>query len=368
MPGKPRVFYGRDQLVKELAQLLCEETTSRVCVLGPGGMGKTSLALAVIESPLVQAKYAARCFWVPCVEATSPAAFLQILYAHLHITRSSNDILEDILAELNASNEPRLILLDNFETPWIPVEGPRHQVNNVLRRLGQIRHVALLVTMRGTEPPCDDIFWQSKNIEPVDEEAARSIFHNIYPKSKDDPDVDGLLVALGYLPFAVTLMAKLGRKGRSSAKVLLNEWSQVGTGMISRSSSPEDNMNRSISLSVDRDFVQRDPDAMLLLSTLSLLPAGTSRMNLRWWAPNLKSVTSAVVTLLDAALLTTRDDATETLFVLPVIQSFMSTSDSKCRRRAVGMSLTMVTATMILHSNNTPGHLQLKIQTSSRSC
>ena len=38
-------------------------------VLGPGGMGKTSLALAVIESPLVQAKYAARGFWVPCVEA-----------------------------------------------------------------------------------------------------------------------------------------------------------------------------------------------------------------------------------------------------------------------------------------------------------
>ncbi len=185
MPGKPRVFHGRNQLVQELAHLLCEETTSRVCVLGPGGMGKTSLALAVIESPLVQAKYAARCFWVPCVEATSPAAFLQILYAHLHITRSSNDILEDILAELNASNEPRLILLDNFETPWIPVEGPRHQVNNVLRRLGQIRHVALLVTMRGTEPPCDDISWQSKNIEPVDKEAARSIFHNIYPKSKN---------------------------------------------------------------------------------------------------------------------------------------------------------------------------------------
>lgn len=327
MPGKPRVFYGRDQLVKEFAQLLCEEPTSRVCVLGPGGMGKTSLALAVIESPLVQAKYAARCFWVPCVEATSPAVFLQLLYVHLQISRSTNDILEDILAELNTSDEPRLILLDNFETPWIPVEGPRHQVNNVLRRLGQISHVALLVTMRGAEPPCDDIIWQSKNIEPVGKEAARSIFHDIYPISKHDYDVDELLAALGYLPFAVTLMAKLGKKSRSSARALLDEWSQVGTEMISHSSTREDNMNRSISLSIDRDFVQEDPDALLLLSTLSLLPAGTLRANLRWWAPNLKAIASAVATLSDAALLLTKEDSTEKLFVLPVIQSFMSTNN-----------------------------------------
>jgi tetratricopeptide (TPR) repeat protein len=327
MPGKPGVFHGREQLVQELAHLLSEETTSRVCILGPGGMGKTSLALAVAESPLVQSRYASRRFWVPCVEATSPAVFLQLLYVHLQIKRSSGNILDDILAELNSSNKPRLILLDNFETPWIPVEGPRHQVDNVLRRLGQIRHVALLVTMRGAEPPCDDIVWQSKDIEPVDKEAARIIFHDIYPKSKDDHNVDDLLAALGYLPFAVILMAKVGRKSRSSARALLDEWSRVGTGMISRSSSREDNMNRSISLSVDRDFVQQDPDALILLSTLSLLPAGTLRTNLHWWAPNLKSIASAVATLSDAALLMTRNNSTETLFVLPVIQSFMLTND-----------------------------------------
>jgi len=50
----------------------------------------------------------------------------------------------------------------------------------------------------------------------------------------------------------------------------------VGTAMISHSSSPEDNLNHSISLSVDRDFVRQDPDALLSLGTLSLLPAGTN--------------------------------------------------------------------------------------------
>jgi hypothetical protein len=33
-------FYGRDGIVEEITHLLMKETT-RVCILGPGGMGKT---------------------------------------------------------------------------------------------------------------------------------------------------------------------------------------------------------------------------------------------------------------------------------------------------------------------------------------
>ena len=51
MPLKPEIFHGRDDLVEEIAQLLVREETSRVCILGPGGMGKTSVSLAVVELP-----------------------------------------------------------------------------------------------------------------------------------------------------------------------------------------------------------------------------------------------------------------------------------------------------------------------------
>ncbi len=329
MPEKPSVFHGRDDLVQEIVQLLCEGKTSRVCILGPGGMGKTSLAVAVVESPTIQIRYDSHCFWVPCVEATSPSLLLQLLYSHLRISRATDDTLEDILSELNRSQEPRLILLDNFETPWNVVDGTRKEVGIILRRLAKLSHVAILVTMRGSEPPSDGIAWQLEILRPVDKEASLRIFHEIYPKSRDDPDVDHLLALLGYLPFAVTLMAKLGKKSRSSAKNLSQEWSHVGTGMISPSNSPEDNLNRIISLSVDSGFVQQDPGALALLATLSLLPAGTCRKNLRWWAPNHRS--SSIATLSDAALLLTNNDGDsiehETLFILPVVQSFMATTN-----------------------------------------
>ena len=54
MPLKPEVFHGRDGLIEEIAQLLMKEETSRICILGPGGMGKTSVSLAIVELILIK--------------------------------------------------------------------------------------------------------------------------------------------------------------------------------------------------------------------------------------------------------------------------------------------------------------------------
>ena len=218
------------------------------------------------------------------------------------------------------------------------------EVEQVLYQLSQLSHVALLVTMRGLEPPCDNVDWHIRKLQlAVSLEASRLIFYDTYPKSKQDPGVDELLMTLGHcnMPYAVMLMAKVGRRSRSSARDLLEEWKRAGTEMVSHLGSPEDNMNRSISLSVNRNFVQQNPDAVLLLATLSLLPAGTTRENLRWWAQNVKSASSAIATLSDAGLLLMNSEGSASLstslFLLPVVQSFMTVTHriSESVRRSV---------------------------------
>ncbi|KIM39270.1 hypothetical protein M413DRAFT_29445 [Hebeloma cylindrosporum] len=331
MPLKPEIFHGRDDLVEDIARLLMTEETSHVCILGPGGMGKTSVSLAVVESPLVQERYPAGSrFWVPCLEATSATLLLETLYVQMQVPGDKQVTLEKIISALEELNQPCLILLDNFETPWNAPGGTQKQVGDILRKLTTLKHVAILVTMRGTYPPCETINWQSQTIQPTDQAACRRIFHDINPSSKDDPDVGHLLAALGHMPFAVTLMANLGKRGKSTVKQLLDSWYTSGTDMLSVTNSPEKSMNRSISLSVDSDFVKRDPDALLLLTILSLLPAGTTTQNLRWWAPTIKMIPSAIATLSDAALLVEnkrKDIDSSVLFVLPVVQSFMQQQD-----------------------------------------
>ena len=331
MPLKPEIFHGRDDFVEAIAQLLLQAETSRICILGPGGMGKTSVSLAVVELPVIKKRFpGGNCVWVPCIEATSATLLLEILYIQLQPEvpgDGDNQVtLEKIISALDGSKEPRLILLDNFETPWNAPGGTQKQVSDILQKLAMLSHVGILVTMRGTYPPCDTIKWQSHTIQPTDKAACRRIFHDVNPSSKNDPNVDRLLVALGHMPFAVTLMANLGKRGKSTANELLEMWYTSGTDVLSVTNSPEKSMNRSISFSVDSDFVKRDPNALPLLAVLSLLPAGTTKQNLRWWATSVKMIPSAIATLSDAGLLVENkceNSSSPVLFVIPVVQSFM---------------------------------------------
>jgi hypothetical protein len=329
IPLKPEIFHGRDDLVNEIAQWLVKEETAHVCLLGPGGMGKTSVSLAVVESPLVRERFpGGNRVWVPCIEAASAALLLDILYIQLQVPGDKQVTLEKIVSHLSATKQPILILLDNFETPWnAPGPGAQKQIGDILRQITQLTHIAIFITMRGSNPPCNIIKWQSKNIQPTDEKACFRIYHDNNPSSKDDPDVGHLLAVLGYMPFAVTLMAKLGMEGQSTAKELLEAWRESGPDILSNN---QESMSRSISLSVDSHLVKDNPNAITLLSILSLLPAGTTKQNLRWWSLEsaLKSsmVPSAIAALSKAALLVEHkreNSITPVLFVVPVVQSFM---------------------------------------------
>ena len=192
-------------------------------------------------------------------------------------------------------------------------------------------HIAILVTMRGKHAPCNNsIKWQSIDIKSTDEAASLRIYHDNNSGSKNDPDVAKLLSVLGHMPFAITLMAKLGSESRWSAKDLLHAWSESGPDILSNDD-PEQNMNKSILLSVDSDLVKRNPNAIVLLAILSLLPAGTTKENLlHWWAPSpalkMSMIPSAIATLLQTALLVENkqeNSASPVLFVVPVVQSFM---------------------------------------------
>ncbi|CAA7267067.1 unnamed protein product [Cyclocybe aegerita] len=138
-------------------------------------------------------------------------------------------------------------------------------------------------------------------------------------------------------------MANLAAETGESPQELLAEWISTSTNMLSTSNTPESSVNTSISLSVDSNFVKQDPDAHTLLAILSMLPAGTPKDNLKWWAPTLKSKLGAISTLSKAALLMSsqKEGTSARLFMLPVVQSYMHRTnrvsddirDSRCDMR-----------------------------------
>ncbi|KAJ7485484.1 hypothetical protein FB451DRAFT_57913 [Mycena latifolia] len=319
MPPKYRI-YGREPFIDTIASLLAHEETSRVCITGAGGMGKTSVALAVMESAIVDEVFPKEYqFWVPCVEATSPNSLLRILYTQLRVTAESYDSVDTLISELDASKQPRVLLLDNFETPCFSgSDANREEVRGIIYRLASLSHVALLVTMTSDFPPSEDLIWHNKALPPLDPTAARDAFQNVCQGTADEK-LDELLEAIGHIPFAITLMAADAKRSQASPQDLLEEWERAGTAMNSK-------MDRTISLSVNRDIMKSNPAAFTLLAILSLLPAGTTGSNLRWWAPGVASPIDAIGTLRTAALVQQEDGkfATARISVRPTVLAYMA--------------------------------------------
>jgi hypothetical protein len=140
LPASPKIFHGRESELEELIDILMADP-ARVAILGPGGMGKTTLAMATLHHPKVANKYQTRHF-ISCESAHTRDSLVAIIGSHLGLDNSSTS--ERAVLALLSAGQSCLMILDNFETPWEALEG-RAKVEAFLALLTDIPHVALLV-------------------------------------------------------------------------------------------------------------------------------------------------------------------------------------------------------------------------------
>ncbi|KAF8154328.1 hypothetical protein K438DRAFT_1777960 [Mycena galopus ATCC 62051] len=168
-----------------------------------------------------------------------------------------------------------LLVLDNFETPWEPLES-RRQVEEFLSLLADIPSLALLVTMRGAERP-GKVKWTRPflpPLEPLPTSASRQIFLEVAedPKPGEESALDDLLDLSGSLPLAVSLIANIASfEGYSGT---LSRWQIENITLLSDGHDKRSNLEKSITLSLNSPRISSSPHAKNLLSLLSLLPDG----------------------------------------------------------------------------------------------
>ncbi|KAG8943941.1 hypothetical protein FRC03_002272, partial [Tulasnella sp. 419] len=226
MPADPKIF-GRQEYVEKAVLLLLANDTARLAILGPGGMGKTSVALKIIHAPRVKEKYGSNRYWVPCEQATSVLLFIELIAKSLDLPPSSSgDRFGEIVALLENSGQLHIFLLDNFETPW-DLEGQQSDIADVLTRLASIPSVSLIITMRGTQyPSSNTIDWSTPRLPSLAQlelDAAEEAFLRISPDATNNPELKTLLKKLDCMPLAITLMAKLSEAGETISE-LLSQW------------------------------------------------------------------------------------------------------------------------------------------------
>ncbi|KAG8941510.1 hypothetical protein FRC03_004405 [Tulasnella sp. 419] len=64
MPPEPTVF-GRDAFIEQAIELIVNNHSARIAILGPGGTRKTFSALKIIHDERIQALFDKNCIWTP---------------------------------------------------------------------------------------------------------------------------------------------------------------------------------------------------------------------------------------------------------------------------------------------------------------
>ncbi|KAF5338674.1 hypothetical protein D9758_018034 [Tetrapyrgos nigripes] len=227
-PQAPAVFTGRSNLVTEAVNILCETNQVHIAILGAGGIGKTSVALHIMENPQIKGKFAGRCYFIPCEMLLDATALVQGLVQAigLQVTKGK-DSLKLSLDYLKGCQRV-LLTLDNFETPWNSKD--QSDIKNLIEMICSLKSLAVIVTMRGIDGP-GQIKWHKlggqSGLPALELGPAKEAFFSFSSDGditieKEDPILERLLIQMDGMPLAILIIAQLAK--RLSLKVLMEQW------------------------------------------------------------------------------------------------------------------------------------------------
>ncbi|KAJ7471101.1 hypothetical protein FB451DRAFT_1176285 [Mycena latifolia] len=319
LPSQPKIFHGRDLEVSAIIQQL-NQLIPRVAILGGGGMGKTSLARAVLHHPNITARYDGHCVFVACDAASTSIQLAALIGAHVGLKPGPD--MTELVVWYFSDGPPSLLILDNLETVWEPRES-RADVEKFLALLEAIDHLALIVsqeptfvicalrplqiTMRGAERPAN-VRWTHPFLEPLKplpQDAARRTFTDIVDTGYTIEDIDKILLLADNMPLAIDLIAHLvDYDGLDS---VMHHWETERTLLLSEGHNKGSNLELSISLSLESPRLASVPHARNLLSLLAILPDGLSNADLLQSHLPIENILASKAALLRTSLAYTDD-------------------------------------------------------------
>ncbi|KAJ7746518.1 hypothetical protein B0H14DRAFT_454557 [Mycena olivaceomarginata] len=301
LPRVPLNLFGREEPISAAVTTIIAPTPGRVAILGAAGIGKTSVASMVLFDPRVVECFGDHRYFISCDAADAKDALLTAIAGPLGL--QGNKLQKEILEALGNPEHRSLIVLDNFETPWDSSATSKKDVETFLASLCALDTLSVVITMRGSERPAG-IQWSRPvlpQIGPLDVTSARKAFLALSDCLEDDPWIDPLLTAVDCVPLAIALMANL-IDDLETPETLITRWHEEHSSLLHRTPDRRSSLDISIGISLNSQRMKAVPEALTLLSLISLLPDGVDNSELASIFPSIGKSRRALSTLWQTSL------------------------------------------------------------------
>ncbi len=269
LPPAP-ICFGRDAEVEDVVATLLADRPEPLSILGPAGIGKSTITLVALNDPRVAERYGARRFFIRCDAVRTREAFAAAVAGALGIPLGPQ-VEAAVTTEL--ASAPAALALDNTETPW---EADTLRVEELFVRLAAVPGLALVASLRGASRPVGVRWRQSIQPPILPLRDARKVFLSITgDQFADDPHLDRLLRALDGVPLAITLMANAA-EGQPDLADTWTRWETERTRMLQRAGGTDRLLNIEASYEISIAGPRMTDEARRLLAILGFLPGGVA--------------------------------------------------------------------------------------------
>lgn len=233
-----------------------------------------------MKDETVRDKFGDKSYFVPCEIFYDASSLIQGMLQALKLSvTEGHDPYKTLLCYLELSQNPILLVLDNFETPWN--HGNQTAVQNLIDYIWDLDCVSIVLTMRAANGPGVRRWYKlggRSGLPTLQLEPARQAFMLISDsKTEDVSKLDGLLKEVDCMPLAILLIAQLRRQ--LSLETLIKRWNEQKTSMlkIAPGSSRQSSVSMSIEISLQTLLGSSNDDCVQILPILSFLPNASGK-------------------------------------------------------------------------------------------